>query len=128
MSRHRDSETSMRKLAAFLVLGILGIVSIAIPSEAFAATIKPVASTASPAGFHARTKTPETPTLRLTGTIESGDAERLRDILVRLQAVAPASANVPLATIELSSLGGSLSEGIKIGQLLKSYKVVAVVR
>lgn len=118
----------MRKLAAFLVLGILGIVSIAIPSEAFAATIKPVASTASPAGFHARTKTPETPTLRLTGTIESGDAERLRDILVRLQAVAPASANVPLATIELSSLGGSLSEGIKIGQLLKSYKVVAVVR
>jgi hypothetical protein len=118
----------MRKLAVCLVLGIFAVISIAIPSEAFAATIKPVASTASPAGSHARTRAAEMPAFRLTGTIETGDADKLRDMLVSLQGVAPARANVPLATIELSSLGGSLSEGIKIGQLLKSYRVVAVVR
>lgn len=118
----------MRKLAAFLVLGVLWIVSSAIPAKVLAATIKPVASTASPVGFYAQSTAAETPTFRLTGMIEVGDAEKLRDILVKLQGVAPAKTNVPLATIELSSLGGSLSEGIKIGQLLKSYRVVAVVR
>lgn len=118
----------MRKLAAFVVWGAMWIASIAIAAEVRAATIKPVSPTASPAGFPALSTAAETPTFRLTGMIETGDAEKLRDILVRLQAVAPAKANVPLATIELSSLGGSLPEGIKIGQLLKSYKVVAVVR
>jgi hypothetical protein len=117
----------MRKLAAFLVLGVLAIVANAIPAGVFAATIKPV-SAASPAGGFARTSSTETPALRLTGMIEIGDAEKLRDILTRLQAGAPAKTNLPLATIELSSLGGSLSEGIKIGQILKSYRVVAIVR
>lgn len=122
----------MRKLAAFLVLGVTWIASIAIPAEVLAATIRPVASTASPSGFLGQGTSFETPTFRLTGMIEAGDAEKLRDILMRLQSVAPArtpgKTAVPLATIELSSLGGSLAEGIKIGQLLKSYRVVAVVR
>mgnify|MGYP003607240816 CR=1 FL=1 len=119
----------MRKLAAaFVGFGLMWIAAIAIPGDVRAATIKPVASTASPAGLYVRGTVSETPAFRLTGMIETGDAEKLRDILVRLQAVAPAKTNAPLATIELSSLGGSLAEGIKIGHLLKSYRVVAVVR
>lgn len=118
----------MWKLAAFVVLGAYWIASIAIPAEASAATIKSVPPAGAPTGSYARTQGTEAPTLRLTGMIETGDAERLREILVRLQASAPAKANAPLATIELSSLGGSLPEGIKIGQLLRSYRVVAVVR
>ena len=70
----------------------------------------------------------ESPRLRLTGMIEIGDAERLRDLLVRLQAAASPKPGMPLATIELSSLGGNLSEGVRIGELLRSFKIVAVVR
>jgi hypothetical protein len=60
--------------------------------------------------------------------IEAGDAEKLREQLIKLQASSPAKSGMPLATIELSSLGGNLSEGIRIGELLRSFKVVAVVR
>jgi hypothetical protein len=60
--------------------------------------------------------------------IEAGDAEKLREQLIKLQASSPAKPGMPLATIELSSLGGNLSEGIRIGELLRSFRVVAVVR
>lgn len=70
----------------------------------------------------------ESPRLRLTGMIETGDAEKLRGQLIKLQALVPPKPGMPLATLELSSLGGSLSEGVRIGELLRSFKVVAVVR
>ncbi len=68
------------------------------------------------------------PTLRLTGRLETGDAEKLRAILTKLAVPAPANAENPVAIIELSSIGGSLTEGFEIGTLLRKFKVIAVVR
>lgn len=117
----------MRILSALLFFAISSIVSLLAAGELRAATIVSVAPS-TPAPLFSRIDAAENPRLRLTGMIEAGDAEKLRDILTRLQATAPSKTSLPLATIELSSLGGSLSEGVKIGELLKSFKVVAVVR
>lgn len=117
----------MRIFSAFLALAVASIISMLGTGELRAATIVSVASSA-PAALFSRAETAESPRLRLTGMIEAGDAEKLRDQLVRLQALVPPKSGMPLATIELSSLGGNLSEGVRIGELLRSYKVVAVVR
>ena len=66
--------------------------------------------------------------LRMTGMIEPGDGDKLRDILGRL---APQTSDKPrdiLGTIELSSMGGNLSDGFQIGMLLRKYNMIAVVR
>ena len=77
----------------------------------------------------ARTAGPEAlPVLRLTGRLETGDADKLRAMLAKLPATAASKAGNPLAVIELSSIGGSLTEGFEIGLLLKQRKVIAVVR
>lgn len=67
-----------------------------------------------------------THTIRLTGLIEPGDADRLRKMLERLRASTPAIA--PLATVELSSKGGDLHEGLKLGYLFREFDVATVVR
>lgn len=70
-----------------------------------------------------------THTLRLSGPIEEGDADRLRVILARLKTTSPPQApGRPFATIELSSTGGDVYEGLKIGYLLREYSVASVVR
>ena len=70
-----------------------------------------------------------THTLRLSGPIEEGDADRLRVILARLKTTSPPQApGRPFATIELSSAGGDVYEGLKIGYLLREYSVASVVR
>lgn len=66
-------------------------------------------------------------TIRLSGPIEEGDADRLRVLLARLKKTAPPTSDRPL-TIELSSIGGDLYEGLKIGYLLREYSVATVVR
>ena len=65
--------------------------------------------------------------LRLTGMIEAPDADRLRSELTRLRAQGVAGEG-PLAVLELSSKGGNLLEGIKIGYLLREFGVATVVR
>lgn len=69
-----------------------------------------------------------THTIRLTGLIEPGDADRLRKILERLRATTPSTADAPLATIELSSKGGDLYEGLKLGYLFREFAVATMVR
>lgn len=69
-----------------------------------------------------------TNTIRLSGPIEGGDAERLRAILVRLKAGSPPQTDRPLATVELSSSGGDVHEGLKLGHLFRDYVVATVVR
>lgn len=70
-----------------------------------------------------------THTLRLSGPIEEGDADKLRVILAKLKAASPPQTQGrPLATIELSSAGGDVYEGLKIGYLLREYSVASVVR
>lgn len=67
-------------------------------------------------------------TIRLSGPIEEGDADKLRVILARLKTTSPPAPDRPLATIELSSAGGDVYEGFKIGYLLREYSVASVVR
>ena len=68
-------------------------------------------------------------TIRLSGPIEEGDADKLRTILTRIRTASPQRVDGgPLATIELSSAGGDIYEGLKIGYLLREFSVAAVVR
>lgn len=67
-------------------------------------------------------------TIRLSGPIEEGDAGKLRTILARLKGDSPLAPDRPLATLELSSSGGDVYEGFKIGYLLREFNVATVVR
>ncbi len=117
----------MRSLSALLVLTLAFIATALNARELHASTIV-FLPPSGPQGYFLRTDGQESPRLRLTGMIEAGDAEKLREQLIKLQASSSAKPGMPLATIELSSLGGNLSEGIRIGELLRSFRVVAVVR
>jgi hypothetical protein len=66
------------------------------------------------------------PTLRLSGPLKRGDAETAKRILSALPA--PATKSGPRATIELSSIGGDLYEGLKLGYLFRDHNVATVVR
>lgn len=66
--------------------------------------------------------------LRLTGPFEAGDSDKLRRTLVGLQASTPAMPGKPLTTAELSSSGGDLVEGFKVGYLFREFDVATVVR
>jgi len=66
--------------------------------------------------------------IRLTGLIESGDSDKLRKMVEKLRATAPPPAGAPLATIELSSKGGDLYEGLKLGYLFREFDIATVVR
>ena len=67
-------------------------------------------------------------TIRMTGAIEEGDATRLRQMLTDIRKQAPKAPGRPLATLEMSSNGGDLLEGLKIGYLLREFDVAALVR
>jgi hypothetical protein len=67
-------------------------------------------------------------TIRVSGPIETGDADRLRKMLERLRATTPPAPGAPLATVELSSKGGDLYEGLKLGYLFREFDVATVVR
>jgi hypothetical protein len=66
--------------------------------------------------------------MRMTGMIEPGDGDKLRDILGKLATPAPDKQSDTLGTIELSSMGGNLSDGFQIGMLLRKYNMIAIVR
>ena len=66
--------------------------------------------------------------IRLSGPFRQGDAEAMRLILTRLKAQSKVSPDAPLAMVELSSLGGDLIEGLRIGYLFRDYNVATVVR
>jgi hypothetical protein len=67
-------------------------------------------------------------TVRMTGMIERGDAETLRKTLDRLKASTAVSADGTLATVELSSSGGDVFEGVAIGYLFREFAVGTLVR
>lgn len=68
------------------------------------------------------------PIVRMTGMIEDGDAARLRRLLSKIQNTSSRLPGEPLATIEMSSLGGDLIEGMKLGYLFCELDVATVVR
>ena len=71
---------------------------------------------------------PPTTVIRLTGMFEKGDAVEVRKTLVRLRAARETPAEVSLATVELSSQGGDVFEGVKIGYLFREFGVATLVR
>jgi hypothetical protein len=71
---------------------------------------------------------PPLPRLRVTGMIETGDADKLRAVLEKLAVLPGVRADRPLGIVELSSIGGNLTEGFEIGALLRHFRMVAVVR
>lgn len=73
-------------------------------------------------------KTVSPPVIRMTGLIEEGDAIRLRNMLVALRRGASRTPAGPLAILELSSLGGDLFEGMKLGYMFREFDVATVVR
>ena len=76
--------------------------------------------------------TPKAPlvahTLRISGRFEQGDGDKLRTMLAGLKTKTARSANQPLATAELSSSGGDLLEGLKVGYLFREFEVATLVR
>lgn len=68
------------------------------------------------------------PVIRMTGLIEEGDALRLRTMLMDLRRGAGRTPAGPLAVLELSSLGGDLLEGMKLGYMFREFDVATVVR
>ncbi|WP_289298789.1 hypothetical protein [uncultured Reyranella sp.] len=67
-------------------------------------------------------------TLRITGRLEQGDGDKLRLMLAGLKSKTTRIANQPLATAELSSSGGDLLEGLKVGYLFREFEVATIVR
>jgi hypothetical protein len=67
-------------------------------------------------------------TLRITGPFEAGDADSLRRTLIGLKASTQVAPGQPLTTAELSSSGGDLLEGFKVGYLFREFDVATVVR
>ena len=67
-------------------------------------------------------------TLRITGPFGQGDGDKLRVMLAGLKAKTARTAGQPLATAELSSSGGDLFEGLKVGYLFREYEVATLVR
>lgn len=68
------------------------------------------------------------PLIRMTGLIEDGDSVRIRAMLEDLRRATKLTPTMPLATVELSSLGGDLLEGLKLGYLFREFGVATVVR
>lgn len=67
-------------------------------------------------------------TVRITGRFEQGDGDKLRAMLAGLKAKTARTPGQPLATAELSSSGGDLFEGLKIGYLFREFEVATLVR
>jgi len=67
-------------------------------------------------------------TIRMTGMIERGDADVLRKALERVKAATTIGPDGTLATVELSSSGGDVFEGVAIGHVLREFAVGTLVR
>lgn len=67
-------------------------------------------------------------TLRMTGPIEAGDAERLRAVLSKLKRSAPGVGSSSPTIAELNSPGGDVLESLKLGYLFREFGVATMVR
>lgn len=120
MHRHRR-----HAMAALFACFIAGLVSLVPDSVALSANL--TLQTSSVPGLDPR-KPIVSHVVRLTGAIEPRDAEKLRGILTTLRSTTTRDAALPLATLELSSNGGDMLEGIKLGYLAREFDVATLVR
>ena len=110
-------------LSVLRFLLIFTLLSLAIP--AFAMTVTVEQRVPSRAGL-----APARPvhTIRMTGMIERGDADALRKALERVKDVTTIGPDGTLATVELSSSGGDVLEGIAIGYVFREFAAGTLVR
>lgn len=111
----------IRRLVLPLAAGLLLVASLAAHAATITVTTRSVPGLSPPAQTFLNT-------VRITGVIERGDASRVRRILVELKRKTIRIGDVPVATAELSSIGGDVEEGIKIGYLFREFDVPTVVR
>src|SRR4051794_15991724 len=67
-------------------------------------------------------------TIRMTGMIERGDADALRKALDRVKDATTIGPDGTLATVELSSSGGDVFEGIALGYVFREFAAGTLVR
>ena len=65
--------------------------------------------------------------LKLTGALEPGDSDKVRDVLTALRSRSEGNRG-ELATIELDSAGGALEEGLRIGRLFRQFGLTTIIR
>ena len=112
---------SLRRLCLSMLAGLFALHC----SQAYSATI--AVDSRSLAGLNPKAPIVIT-LLRLSGRIEEGDAAKLRKILGGIKGATPRTAGAPLTTIELSSDGGDVYEGLHIGYLFREFDVATLVR
>jgi hypothetical protein len=66
--------------------------------------------------------------VRLTGPFEKGDADKLRVIFDQIRLRGGRGSDGSLAVVELSSGGGDILEGVKVGYLFREFDVATLVR
>ena len=66
-------------------------------------------------------------TIRVKGRIEAGDSDKLKGLLVGLKVSTPPRPDGSIV-VELSGDGSDLAEGIKVGDLIREFRVSTVVR
>ena len=93
-------------------------------AEAHGATIAVVAERH--AGSMAKSP-PASRTIRLTGPIEAGDSDNFRQLVTRLKGSTPELPGAQV-TVELSSLGGDVYEGLRLGYFFREFRTRTVVR
>ena len=111
----------LRRLCLFVLAGLFAIHC----SQAQSATI--AVDSRSLAGLNPKAPIVIT-LLRLSGRIEEGDAAKLRKVLAGIKGATPRTPGAPLTTIELSSDGGDVYEGLHIGYLFREFDVATLVR
>lgn len=113
----------LRAIAARAFGGVLGAICLAGVPAAVAASVE----LAPTPGVYA---TPDLAgvahTVRIAGTIEKGDSDTLRALLMRLTNGRPDKAGLIVA--ETSGRDGDYYEAMRIGQILRDFRVVTVVR
>lgn len=100
-------------------------------AQAVSLTVTPAPQAAAetrPSAKAAATATPEPTTIRITGMFEEGDSGRLRTVILSERAPRVAGGKPVRLIVELSSSGGDVYEGLKVGYLFREFDIVTVVR
>ncbi|MGE5151598.1 MAG: hypothetical protein ACM3II_15875 [Rhodospirillaceae bacterium] len=112
----------MRKTQQFVWGLFAALCLMAVPTAAFAVLVQVQPQ---PSAYAAGELAGATLTLRIAGPIERGDAEIVRDQLMRLTGGWPDGG---LLVAETSGSGSDYREAMRIGQILRDFRVVTVVR
>ena len=88
---------------------------------------QPAAETRSSAKA-AATTSPDLTTIRITGMFEEGDSAKLREVILRERAPRLAGGKPIRLVVELSSSGGDVYEGLKVGYLFREFDIATLVR